>query len=434
MSYFGLKVYVEKEEKITKQKAVEQNILDGIELEPKIVTIDYSSKIADGSPLVFGGAHAPQTDEAWKLVADSGVTFLRTDFFLEYNIPNMTIEGYKQNQNDIQNVANWNQNFIKKRMEVFDNAKKYNMKTLGIVSYAPNWLTYSGTQYGVPKDWNVYEDIVKKTYKLYRDDLDYIEIWNEPTYPRFLDLTNSNMSREEAYLAIYLHASKAIKEVESEIDDGRVIPIGGFVAHTPEETEMLSKLLKNNEFTSEIDFLSYHNYEHLPEPSKLLYIPILKLYNFEKKPLFITEWNYSPDEVKPNVYNTSNIAIIYTASKLISYLNNSITGANYFLLDGIKHDGGMGFYKIKNGNVELLPQAKSWRILSKSLALGKGKSTIVQATEREDINALGFINSENIYGGAFVNNTSEDELIEFKLRNTFIKKRAKIDIYIASPE
>lgn len=70
----------------------------------------------------------------------------------------------------------------------------------------------------------------------------------------------------------------------------------------------------------------------------------------------------------------------------------------------------------------------------KDSGLGKGESKIVQSTEREDINSLGFVNAENINGGAFVNNTSEAELIEINFNNTNIQKRAKVDIYMVSTE
>ncbi|HRN69941.1 MAG TPA: hypothetical protein PLS49_02040, partial [Candidatus Woesebacteria bacterium] len=367
-----------------------------------------------------------------------GVTFLRTDFFIQFSLPTTTIEAYKNNTNNIQDPKNWNTTFIQQRKEIFKNAKERDMQTLGIVSYAPSWLTYSGTTQGVPKDWNIYEDLVKKTYKLHRDSIDYVEIWNEPTHTFFLDIKNSPYTREEAYSLIFKHGAHAITQVDEEINDGKKVQIGAQISHNPSDMTILKAFLTDTEIYNYIDFISYHNYVS-SEPSNNEIIRIIQKSPLKDKPLILSEWNYDSKENVDNPYKTGNEAITFTANKLIDFNKMSLLGANYYSLFPIDESsqtlghGYLAFYKEISNKPQLLPQAKTWRLLSKSLELGNGKNYIVKATERDDINSLGFINSNGVLGGTFVNNTDSSGLIEFFFKNTSIKKRAKINIYIASP-
>ena len=81
------------------------------------IVINFANQIATGSPLVFGGAHAPNLDhqDAWDLIANAGVTMIRRDFFIENELPkDITLDDYINNKNNIQNPDNWNKtNIIK---------------------------------------------------------------------------------------------------------------------------------------------------------------------------------------------------------------------------------------------------------------------------------------------------------------------------------
>ncbi len=441
ISYFGLKIYIEDHEKKLKAKAQAENILEGIELEPVLVKVDYSKKIADGSPLVFGGAHMPdlEHEDAWEKIKEVGITSIRRDFFLEGEVPgNITLEDYKSNKNDVQNVKNWNQDAINNRNDIFLKSKKYGFKNIAILSYAPSWLTHSNTQFGVPKDWEVYEDIVAKVYKLHREQIDYIEIWNEPTLNDFLDISNSNLTREKAYELIFFHAAQAIKKMDQEMHDGKTIPIGASISHNPVLDSVLTELLKNQDASNNIDFISYHNYEY-DEPSWDRYKSILKASNSKITSFFLTEWNLKGKDTQSLAKKSGDLAIPYTSDKLISFLKMGIQGANYYTLvplnreDYGNDDLSMGFYRWVNGKAELLPQAKSWRLLSKSMGLGNGNSFITESNVDSNFNSIGFENAEKTKGAAIVSNTENIELMEFDLKNTGIIKRAKINIYAASP-
>ena len=87
-------------------------------------------------------------------------------------------------------------------------AKSRGMKVLVIVAYAPSWLTWSGTKMGVPRDWAAWDDIVKKTYQLFQTNIDFVEVWNEPSSGKyvddaFLDLRKSPYAPKNAEMVIH---------------------------------------------------------------------------------------------------------------------------------------------------------------------------------------------------------------------------------------
>lgn len=422
------------------KKVDEGQILEAATAIPVQMTVDYSKKIANGSPLVFGGAHAPHLShqDAWDKIEEAGVTFIRKDFDIDLEIPdNISLEDYKNNKNNIQDVSTWNTRFITQRNNIFSQAKQRGMKVMGIVSYAPKWLTYSGTRFGVPRDWEVYEDIVKKAYMIHRDNVDLLEIWNEPNYEVFLQTTGTSYSTEQAYALMYEHAAKAIRSVDREMNDGKNIQLGASVTSNPEDTYILDHLLSMSNLAEDINFVSYHNYGR-PEPSDMKYRDVLAKNNRTDLPIYITEWNYdSRDNVKIS-YHLTDSAIPYTGGKLIDFLKMNIAGANYFMLEPVEYDSPnigvkyMGFYRWKNERAELLPQSKTWKVLSRQLKLGRGQSTIVQTAHDAFINAVGFINTDGEAGFAVVNENITNRLVTVKLLNIGTGKHLKIMTFEAS--
>lgn len=419
------------------------------------VDIDFSRQTATGSPLIFGGASAPSPDDqdTWNKLRMVGITIIRKDILIESELPtNITLENYKNNVNDVQNPNKWNLNNINKTNEIYRNAQNRGMKVMTIFSYAPKWLTYSGTNMGVPKDWDVYEDIIKKIYKLHRNYFDYIEIWNEPTQEFFLNLKDSGLTREEAYKKIYYHAYKAIKEAQNEINENRIIPIGGQVAYNPYDTAILEALLQDPQTENLLDFITYHNYESTPEPSWLKLKNILSKYNKEQIPIYLTEWNYNGINLVEN--RIGNKAIVYTANKFIDFLKMDIKIANYYSMNSsnrqkyINDDPSFAFYSVINNKSELLPQAKTWRILSVSMGLGKGESRIYNSqysmiNDQYSINdsgsnAIGFVNIFGQKGMAMVNDEDSEKIINVTMDNVPMKKslfvRTVAKVYVASKD
>ena len=407
------------------------------------VTVDFARQTATGSPLVFGGAHAPNLDhqDAWDALKDAGVTMIRRDFFLEYEVPaNSTLEEYKNNVHDVQNPDTWNRSAdwtnITVTNQIYENAKKRGVQVLAILSYAPKWLTYSGNQYGVPKDWNVYEDIVKKSYRLHRPYLDMVEIWNEPDIEMFLDLTGSGLSRKEAYSLIFEHAVNAIKSVDKEIGDGKKVLILAPAAALPDNTDILDYLL-SKPISKYIDGVSVHSYER-DEPSWATYAKVMKKYGKDKLPIYVTEWNKTSEYIKNSGYISADTAIPFTAKKLVQFLKYGIAGANYYSTTYFdpnspsKYTNAFGFYTRPNNKTELLPQGKTWHLLSRSLALGAGISRIYDINQPDTVEAIGFTNSASEKGLALVNEATVGITVGVSLKNVKIPKNATAKLYIAS--
>lgn len=440
-------------------------ILDGASTGPSRMTIDYSKQISTGSPLIFGGSHMPYRLhlDAWDKIQEVGVTSVRADLGMNRAILGITLEDYKNNVNDIQNTDKWNNSNIIDIKNRFSEAKKRGLKVIGIMSYTPPWLAYDNTEFGVPSDWEVYEDLIKKTYIIYRNYIDYIEIWNEPNYVRFLNLKNSGMSREEAYSKIFYHATKAIREADIELNDGKKIPIGGPVGYEPKDTSLLEAILRNIDTRDVINFVSYHNYEHLPEPSWVYYKETMKKYDKNNLPIYITEWNASLVEKDKAKYFTTDSAINFTSIKFLEYLKMGIKIANYHSLDPLNENSlnagneNIGFYYWSNNHAKLLPQARAWRILSKQMKLGKGESRIFEAQlesrsknqelregesalmglvnqvlEPEKTNSIGFKNIDGEYGVALVNSSDQSFVLDTTLEKTSLKSFTKVRVYYAS--
>lgn len=438
--------YAAKEQEIrtdeARREAMYSQILDGANTKPSVLNVDYSKKLSSGSPLVFGGAQNPALDQpdAWDEIANVGVTMARVDFGLHWMLKATNLDHYKNNIGEIQNVDNWDTINMNKAKSKLAKSQEKGLKTIGIVDYTPTWLSSDNTEFGVPKDWAVFEDIVKKSYSFYRDNLDYVEIWNEPNYERFLSVQNSGMTRKEAYFKIYYHASKAIREVDKEKNDGKTIPIGGPVGYNPTDTTSLEAILENEETRSRIDFISYHNYK-IDEPSWSTYKEKLNEYGLQNLPIFITEWNLDMDNKINSPLKTSDPAILYTGNKLIEFLKMGVAGANYYSLLPINESNDdryieyMGFYRWKNGSAELLPQSKAWRLMSIKMGLGKGNSSIYNIkSDLGSINGLGFINSFGQHGVILLNPSESSILSKFTLNNTDIKHYAKVKTYYASSE
>jgi hypothetical protein len=399
------------------------------------LTVNYANQIAIGSPRIFGGTHCPRSDhtDAWDKEADVGVTMLRQDWFLNDLLPNSTVEDYKNNINDIQDPSTWPIGNVQWIADKFINAQSRGMELMAIVDYAPHWLTYSGTQHGVPKDWRVWEDVVKKAYLHFRNqygiEFDYIEVWNEPS-AQFLDVTNSGMTRAEAYKAIYYHTWQAIREVDPHI------PIGGPADWAPYETEILEAMLQDGNINDRIDFVSYHYYDDTAEwmvggdpPERFIY-DILQAYGKEDMPVMLSEYNGSCCGI--GRVNSVDESISYIGDKFVWFLKRGFLAANYFSLTAYCGAHGECYYDWIDGQAQLKPQAKTWRLASKKLGLGGGPSKVMETTHSNSISAVGAINSSNEYVVLIANDQSGARIVTVTLQNLGLSGQVEVGVYLAS--
>lgn len=414
----------------------------GISTDQVAATVDFSKEERTGSPLVFGGAHNPRMEDtkAWDEIQNAGITAIRADFYLDRFLPQkISLAQYKQNVNDVQNPAKWNQAEIKKVREIYQEAHKRNLKSMGIMAYSISWLSASQNNYGVPTDWSVYEDIAAKSYTLFRPDIDSIEIWNEPDLDFFLNTKNSGLTKEEAYYQIVSHAVSAIRSVDKSINDGRRMKIGIGIVSQPMNSKMLTKILSDKTLAKEIDFVSYHNYEHLPEPSDGPIRQVLSQSSVPNLPIFLTEWAHTPNIKQSDIAVLSTEAIPYTGAKLIDFLNMGLAGANYFTLQPIApnsprgDEGLLGYYKVNGKSVSMLPVIKTWTLMSKTMGLGAGESKIFkQRADAEKV--LAFQNSKGNYGLVLSNESSDLKEFNFSLYGLPFDGDMYLTAYVSSAE
>lgn len=403
--FFGYRVYKQDKVEYLNGKNIVYKSGDvlGVSSDEADVAIDFSKQISTGSPLAFAGAHAPRlTDtKAWDQIQAAGITGVRLDFFLDRYIPSRTtLDQYKQNVGNVQDPAKWNQTEINNVLGVYKEAHKRDMKVMGILAYSTKWLSQSNTNYGVPKDWAVYDDLAEKSYRIFRNELDYLEIWNEPDMNVFWDMKNSGLKQDDAYYQLVQHAIAVIRKVDAEANDGKRMKIGIGVMSVPTNTSFVQKVLADPNLKKEVDFVSYHNYEHLKEPSDGPMKQVLAKYGASQLPIFETEWAHSPSMKKQDSYILEEVAIPYTGGKLIDLLKMGIAGANYFSLQPIKPDsprgdeGYLGFYTGEGNSLTMLPVIKTWYLMSSTLGLGKGESKVYGA-EQSDEKVLGAVNAAN---------------------------------------
>lgn len=181
-----------------------------------------------------------------------------------------------------------------------------------ILSYNVPWLSFNNATNGVPRNWTVYEDIIKKIAQRFQGKIDFIEVWNEPDLTPFLDVANSGYASSlAAYKAIYSHAANAIRSVNA------TIPIGG-PALSNTDTSWANALLQDASTKPNVNFLSYHHYQMVPngEPNIQALRNVAAANGVSDMPIYITEWNWDWQYIGSPMNNDSTDAISLRGSKV----------------------------------------------------------------------------------------------------------------------
>ena len=371
------------------------------------VTINTQDIVRNVSPAIYGLTNSPDPGwtDAWDKIEAVGVTMIRKDFNIESKVPNTNITDYKSNTNDVQNIATWNQTYLNNTRSIFSNARQHQMKTLGIVDYCPTWLSYSGTKMGVPKDWLVWEDLVKKSHNYYKNQLDAVEIWNEPNYSHFLDLSGSPYStRAAAYIDIFKHTYNAIRSVDQNI------LIGGPAGYTYKDQDFLRAILSDQFVREHLDFVSVHFYPQ-SNPSQFNSTQdtraVLNEYGMQDTPIAITEWNYTPSIADDR--NTTPVGISFIGKNFLDFWRNGVISAHYYVGRPYTAPGVMAFYNWTNNIATPLPQTRAFQVASQSLSLGKGQAKLLNSSASGAVDGTGLINTNGHVVGFVVNDSTSSK-------------------------
>ena len=365
------------------------------------VTFDFTRATGFGTPFLFGGCHYPlkaQEADVYPKLTNSGIVYVKSDLYFEKIIPASkcaSVEDYKSNVNGIQNPNTWDYSHL----YWIDDSRKYGLKTFVLTTYTPTWLSCSGTFKGVPKDWDVWEDLVRKVYARYKTRVDWVEIWNEIEY--WNDLTGSPYTDREDFLVDrFYHTVKAIREA------GGTIPTGGF-AFAWDEPEMfqhiLTKLVAHyGQAWTDRNFNFYSVHHYGSEAGTIDTGPIRAAFDQAGlnpyRPIFVDEWNYTSTETRQDDELHGARAIGYVGKTLANFVKSGVDTAYYSMApsDSPMEDGSkttLAFYTAQGSTGTLLPQSYPFKILSNRLGLGRGNFTVRGVYDQTVIDACAAVNS-----------------------------------------
>ncbi len=403
----------------------EDELADGYKIE-----IDNNDIINTCGNLVFGGCQSPsfpQSQTILPLFIDAGMNTIRSDFWFETIVPSLSsLDDYYNNVNDCQNPDKWNYTNV----ELLILAKKAGMKTMMIISYCPAWLSYNGQTSGVPKDMDVYTDILRKVYSRYHQYIDYVEFYNEPGY--FFKIDGSpyesvGQALADMYIPCY--------EVVQSISPGK--PMGGLSVVTHGDGGVGGST--NRDFfsdprinTSNFNFYSHHVYsDYGIETSQETVTRVkgeLANFGFGDLPIWFTEWSKSINNAADSIYYTGTKSHTYAGKCLINWMKDGLTGAHHWnYMQAIAINGkeagansdahGMYAWNASNKTGYLLPKAYVFKMMSRSLGLGKDINNILKLNNSTGqlLNMAAFKNSDGTTSVVAVNEGASTVRVDLRV-------------------
>lgn len=381
------------------------------------VTVDFAADTVKGSPYLFGFNKNPvraQADVMFPKLADIGMTRIRNTVYLDYLFKGVcnSIEDWNNNTNGCRNPDNWDWD----QFWWVDYAKANGMKISMIFAYAPSFLTYSGNMFGVPKDWGIYEEIIQQVYLRYQDDIDWVEILNEPDASWFMNLTGSGYASIDFVKDSYYHIAKAIREVDEDV------VMGGLSTFEP-VTEQILAVMDDPRITPDmLQYGSFHKYSPSAGQTDI------NVFNsaFASRatrgfnanaPIMVTEYNTSAGNYEERGFTSAS----WLGLQLTGFIKQGYYAADFYAAfpsyqpiygetdfsNGSVSNFGMYKWNEATGTGEFLPLGYTFKLLSKSLGLGKGEFQVKETAVEGVDDAFGAVNSDG-QRVAFVVNESEE--------------------------
>ncbi|WNR46073.1 GH39 family glycosyl hydrolase [Paenibacillus roseipurpureus] len=397
------------------------------------VTIDYANTVATGHPEVFGGNSSKEDAGYMDQIKDIGFTNIRFETYVHVMLAGTNLQDYKNNVGNIQDPSTWDWTLMDSRFAWADHGQKI----LLLVTKAPTWLTWSGTEVGVPKDWAVYEDIVKKVIQRYKDKITWVEVWNEPDNSSALSLTGSPYDfahLKDAYNEIFYHVTNAVRAA----DPLKTIKIGGpALASGTTWPDFISYILQDTRNKDNIDFASMHVYNGTGKISTAVtsWRYWASQYGKSNFPVHVTEWNYDADQAGATgggtpINTMGEETISYIGLKLNDMFSVGTEGAQLF--KSSKYIANYPFWYFYKDGV-FSPKAKTYRLMSDKMGLGKGDSNVKFTSSSNITSAQGYINTYGEKLGVLVNSDALVNTATVTMNNTGLENGSAIlEIYEAS--
>ena len=386
------------------------------------VTVDYGATLNTGHPEVFGGKSWPIDSAKSQELLDAGVTVCIGYLRLARLVPPTSNAEYRAGIGVPGSVADpdtwdWTGQDEQKSLNF---AKSIGIKLNLMIRDVAGWNSYTGTAQGVPNDWDVYEDIVKKVYQHLLPD--EVEIWNEPDYS--MKIAGSPYDDTvSAYIDLYYHAAHAIRTVSSSV------PIGGPNFCCSGADQWVGPFLTSPTIPANyINFLAYHNYNdgNSEAPNGIDVVRLTHQYR-PGLPVYLGEWNAGSACGTTPLDDNDPGTVAFAGMRLVNAIRAGISEAGYWALF---FDRTCSFFT-RGLEDPLLPKARTWLLMSQKLGLGAGVFSVKASSGSSVTTTLGAINSTGQRVAVVVNNNSQPQAVSVMLRNTGLVTPAVVNVYTA---
>ncbi|MGK7396763.1 MAG: hypothetical protein ACNS62_19455 [Candidatus Cyclobacteriaceae bacterium M3_2C_046] len=356
--------------------------------QPAQFNINFDEPTGTGSPYVFG-ATQPRglSDQQWDQLRQQGFTLARSQADLSQLVPCSNPQAYHQNTNGCADPANWDwhngiygNDFVKK-------ASSRGMRVILTIKNA-HWNRYPNTpedEETIPKDFQVWADIITKIINHYKGAVSYLELFNEvDRVPQFL-VENSGYTRKKGYQKVLTTAIKAVQDA-----DYPKLRIGGPAAANIGKEQVIW-LLEDPFIRTHLGMISFHDFDNpeYPHQAVMTYKSLLDQYNAED--VVIVRSSFVPEyEREKRLPGTLYCAPV--AHHLIGGLKDGLEAMGLWEIQN-KTDPNDVRYWFDQDNV--VNTASLYKMMSVTLKLGQGNSRIFKSTGRNRTSSLAAINPDN---------------------------------------
>jgi len=233
--------------------------------EEAAISIDFRTVTGTGSPYVFGGTQPRWlSDVQWDRLKKQGFTFVRSQADLTRLVPCDSLQAYRENDDNCQDPRTWNWREGIYGDDFAQRAIDRGMRVCLVIKNA-RWNRYSGSpddEETVPRDLDVWSDVLRKIVNHYEGGLSYIELFNEVDRDPQLRVEGSPYTRRQAYQAIARAALAAVAESEYP-----KTLVGGPAAYSFGE-EQVRWLLADERIRDSLGFVSFHDFDNPHYPSQ----------------------------------------------------------------------------------------------------------------------------------------------------------------------
>lgn len=332
--------------------------------------VDYSQVEAQSSPYVFGGSQPRGLSEAqWDSLSAQGFTFVRMQADVTKLVPCASPEAYRRNDDGCADPANWDWIDGIYGDNIAQEAIQRDMRVTMVVKNG-HWNRFPGApvdEETVPRDLEVWGDVLRKIINHYEGGIQYVELFNEVDRDPQFRVKDSPHTRKSGYKAVARHAIWAVRG--SEHPDTRV---GGPVAAWMGAKEA-EWLLQEADTRANLGFLSFHAFDIREYPRQVVdsLEAVMNRYNVD---LPVIRSSYVPEEEEDGSNMPGTTDPVAIAPHLIGALRDGLKGAGLWEIQNRNGEKDARYWF--DGN-DTTPTVDLWRLMSLRLDLGNGPSTVV---------------------------------------------------------